>query len=140
MLTQQFNDAVAARRTSEPGQAFEHRQVRFAGAELFQALPPGDPHARTSGNLLQQFVDERRLADAWLARDEHDLTIPRQSPIHPLSQCCEFGLAAKNAQRFGRRQDARALFGIRSDGCTILAGSEPDESIAAAMRGLDIAR
>ena len=35
MPTQQFNDAVAARRTAEPRQAFEHWQVRFAGAELF---------------------------------------------------------------------------------------------------------
>ena len=117
MLTQQFNDAVAARRTAESGQAFEHRQVRFAGAELFQALPPGDPHARNSGNLLQQAVDERRLADAWFARDEHDLTISRESPLHPLPQCCEFGLAAKNGvRRFGRGQDARRPLGIRSDG------------------------
>jgi hypothetical protein len=38
VLTQQFNDAVAARRTASRDKP-SSTGMRFAGAELFQALP-----------------------------------------------------------------------------------------------------
>jgi hypothetical protein len=51
---------------------------------------------------VKQPVDQRRLADARLAGDEHDLAFARERALQPFPQPGEFPVAAEDALRRSR--------------------------------------
>ena len=73
---------------TEAGDRFEHRHVRLAAAVLLDALATRHPKSgfgRTT-HLSERHVDERRLADPRLARDEAHLAAPAHRRAHPGEQ------------------------------------------------------
>jgi hypothetical protein len=53
---------------------FQHRSVRFSGAEVHHALTASVGRVGTLGEMLQEEVDERSLAHAGLACEKNQAT------------------------------------------------------------------
>src|SRR4030095_5246926 len=82
MPTQQLRNAFRTRGTSETRQPIEHREVGFTGAVLLETLPPRRPDA-PRGGFVPDSADQRGLADAGLASDEHKLTFSLKRALEP---------------------------------------------------------
>src|SRR5262249_57678855 len=73
--------------TTESPQRREHRQIRFSGAIVLQALAPHQPHALQRRGLLQEDIHQSRLATTRLSRHKDDPPLSThglsQHPVHP---------------------------------------------------------
>ena len=62
----------------EPAGGLQQGHVRLAGAVLFDALPARDRDVAPRRDTGEEGAEQRRLADAGLADDEHHLALARQ--------------------------------------------------------------
>ena len=108
-----LDDALAAALAAQPPERFEHRQVRLAGAAMLHALTMADQNL-CAGRRRDEALDDRRLADPRLSRDEHDPPLAaarlREQPL----QLRELAVAADRPLGNGRgeRRARRVAGGV----------------------------
>ena len=90
----------AARLAGERAQRFQHRQVGLALAVLLEALAARDADVAGGGDLLEEAVEHRRLADPRLAGDEHDRALAGARAHEAGVQLGERRLAARRSPRW----------------------------------------
>ena len=138
VLPQQLDDARAVRRSAEPRQAVEHRQVRLAGAVLFEALAAGDQDARKGDACSSSALTSVVLPIPGSPVTNTTWRSPRSARSSQRPHLGQLGLAAQHADRSGgaarrRRLDAAPAARRR-------LRQLADETVAAAVRRLDVPR
>src|SRR5215207_2914980 len=93
MLSEERDDPFALWTLRQPRQSIQHRQVGLAGAVLLQTLASRHVRRALLGRVVNQRIDQRRLADPGLARDENDLTLAGRRALEPLLHRGELGAA-----------------------------------------------
>src|SRR5215475_10267543 len=86
MLTEEFDEALTTWFATQPPACLQHGHIRFACPIVFDALPSPDPQAILGSRLFQQHFYHRRLTNAWLTRDEDDLSLSAQRLLQPSVQ------------------------------------------------------
>jgi hypothetical protein len=129
-------DEWLTRQAAQATEAFQHRHERLAGSVLLHALPADDPERLPLGGALEELPHQRRLPDARVAGDEHDLALPRQGAVEELIETPEL-LAASDHRRMSNRPCWRAGFGRVPASLGVDGGNE---AIPAAVHRLDDAR
>jgi hypothetical protein len=142
---QQRHELVERDLLGEVAERLEQRQERLARAVVLEALPLRDADALACRRLLEEGVDQHRLAEPRGAGHEHHLRLAVAREAQRVVQlvlapdhaglAVAVGIAAR--LRGGRRRDhdRRLVRGARA-----LARDRGDEAVAAAMNGLDEAR
>ncbi len=77
----------------QPPDGLQHGHVGFRGAELLQALAARDGEGVTLRCASDEMLDERRLACAGFAGDEHHLPLTAQRPREPLLEKLDLAAA-----------------------------------------------
>ena len=144
--TQERDEPVGRAPAAEPGEGVQHREIRLARAVRLDALPLRNPHARIGRHALEERVDDRRLADACLARQECDLASAAPGRVEPHLQAIQGALPADEmACAFGPHSASeRGAAGRERRG--LIAGPSPvrgvgeagDEPVSEAMHGGDV--
>ena len=96
---QERDEPIGRAPAAEPGEGVKHREVRLARAVRLDALSLRDPHARIGRHAVEEGVDDRRLADAGLARQERDLTSAAPRRVEPHLQAIQGALPADEMPR-----------------------------------------
>jgi hypothetical protein len=126
----------ALRQTAEAPERLEERQIGLAGSEVLDALAAGRSDA-AAVERPHEGVDERRLADARLAGDEHDAPGPRLRLREPALELLQLRLAADEA----RRRELDVSRGLGEAGAAVAVASDRrDEAVPAPRDRLDEAR
>ena len=115
-------------RADQLADGLEQRVIRFLTSESLEALAPRNPHIRQPAGLLQEEVDERRLADAFAAGHEYDLAL---AASHPLEAILE--LAACLPSIHDRPRGSHAVRNRHS----VLVGDRRDKLVAASRERAD---
>jgi hypothetical protein len=118
------------RRTAQPSEGLQHRQVRLAGPELLDALSVSVPQ-RIAREALAKRLEQRRLAYARLPADEQQSALSTLHPIEGRGEAADLGLPPDDARNRACRLPRRGLPTTRDRG---------DEAVATPVRGLDEAR
>ena len=135
MPAQQLDEALAVRCPPETGQAFQHRQIRLACAEVFETLARRHPEAAATATLRNALT-----------------IVVFPIPGSPVTNTtCRSPTSARSSHSFMRASsDSRPRRWLRArpalvnsgaavgvmPGCGLLRNST-DETVAAPMRGLD---
>ena len=98
-----MDDGVSVRPAAEARQRLEHRHVRLAGAVLLEAPAAGNRDLAVGFDLREEGLHERGLADARLARHEHDLPVPAERLVEQPAQAAKLSVAADHCRWNGRR-------------------------------------
>ena len=83
MLPEDLNQLFASHPSPQTPEGLEHRQVGLARAVLLHALAAADAQRAALADLRQQRLHQRRLADSWLPRHEHQLPLPLERLLQP---------------------------------------------------------
>ena len=73
ILPQHCQEGVPRRTVGQLPQGLEERQVRFALPIVLDALAPPGPHTAPCGQVGQEAIDHRRLANPHVATDQDEL-------------------------------------------------------------------
>src|SRR5262249_22043252 len=112
-------------------QRLQYRQMGLTRTELLYAAALGQPHITTANVSGDKPVDQRGLADAGLAGDEHRLPVAASCAGQSRSESIEIALSADQAWAISRRCAIAALLQSELERC--------DESKPQAMHGGDVA-
>src|SRR5262249_39129973 len=93
----------------------EHWIVGLFAPEAFHALSAREPDVRLAYGPLQERVDERRLADAGLARHEDDLALPIERFVEKIFEPGQRRVSAHDAALHTPRRSRRSDVGVVAD-------------------------
>ena len=110
--------------------------IRLGRAVVLGGLPPCDAEIHCPCRAREKGADERGLADARLAGDQHDLPFARAGCSERLVELCELALATDQDALLGLETERQVAEGARGMGCPRLR----DEAVAAPVQRLDVAR
>ena len=97
MLSEERDDPFALWTLRQTRQSIQHRQVCLAGAVLLETLPSRHVRRALLGRVVNQRIDQRRLADPGLAGDKNDLTLADRARSSPALHRGELGAAPEQA-------------------------------------------
>src|SRR5262245_48576643 len=93
MLLQHVSEPGASHIMPQALQCFEHWEIRFARAMLFNTLPVGHCQVPIGGALGKQGLDQGRFANPCFSSDEHYLSVPTCCPGEPGMELPQLRLA-----------------------------------------------
>ena len=99
-LPEDVDNAVAGR-PPQSTERLQHRQIRLAGAVLFDALPARDANRPVAADPRQERLHQRGLADPRLAGDEHELPLAVRRAVQRCVEPRDFGLPPRQRHRTG---------------------------------------
>src|SRR5262249_19520252 len=137
VLSEHADDLLTAGVTAETAERLEDRQIRLAGAVVLHALAPTDAQRRPGGDLREERIHERGLADSRLAGDEDELPPPIQRSPEPVVKPGDLGVPADERGARGRSRGVDAVLetGARRRS-RARPGDRSDEAEAASMHRL----
>src|SRR4029453_13317500 len=97
MLSKHIDDS--RRRSTEPSECIQYRQIGFARAIVLQALATGDQDFLRIRSLLEEGFDQRRLSDPSLTCNKDDLAFPRNRTVYGVAHFLQLELPAKESDR-----------------------------------------
>jgi hypothetical protein len=109
MLPQQRADPRLLRSPTQVPERFEHRQVRFAGAVVFDALPAGQPQPTGRRGLFQKGIHQRGFAHAGLACDKPHTALPALYLRQPAVELAQLRRASQGRRRGAGRAGAAGV-------------------------------
>src|SRR5262245_27401858 len=97
MLSKHIDDS--RRRSTEPGECIQYRQIGFARAIMLQALATSGQDFLRIHSLVEEGFDQRRLSDPNFTRNKDDLTFPRNRTVHRVAHFLQLELPPKESDR-----------------------------------------